>query len=153
MYRKVLGSLLLAAILLASIDCSGGNNDNQKGDSGSSKQPNQTQKQGSTGKQEDVAGAEDTRTVRGVVAKVNTDKNLLLVKPRGKEKPRGFRITPEHLKVTLNGKESGIDAIEKGQQVAVKFVPKTDKGVKSNVARKIRLNPAGGGEQTGPETT
>ncbi len=146
MYRKVLCGMLLVVVLLASVGCGGGNSGDSQQDSGSSEQADQAQ-QGNTDKQENnAASTESTQTVRGVVAKFDTEKNILWVKIRGKETTRSFQIIPESLtKVISNGEATGPDAIERGQRVAVTFIKKAEADGEPNTARRIRINATSGG--------
>ena len=142
MYRNILFGILLAVVLLAPVGCGGGDGGDSQQGSGSSEQA----QQGNTGQQENAAGAGNTQTIRGVVAKFDAEKNLLWVKLRGKETTRSFRVIPESLtKVVSNGEATGTEAIERGQQVAVKFIRKAEADGEPNTARRIRIGPTGGG--------
>ena len=83
----------------------------------------------------------ERKSVEGRVTKVDTEKNLLWVKPRSEDIMR-FRYRPEKLEVTLHGEEAGLENIEKGQQAEVTFVvvKAANRDVKRSVARAVKLN-------------
>ena len=83
----------------------------------------------------------ERKSVEGRVTKVDTEKNLLWVKPRSEGIMR-FRYGPEKLEVTLEGEKAGLKYIEKGQRAEVTFVEAkaANKDDKRGAARAVKLS-------------
>lgn len=83
----------------------------------------------------------ERKSLTGRVTKVDTEKNLLWVKPRSEDIMR-FRYRPEKLKVTLQGEEASPADIEEGQRAEVTFLAGKagDEGDKRGAARAVKLN-------------
>ena len=82
----------------------------------------------------------ERKSVEGRVTKVDTEKNLLWVKPRSEDIMR-FRYRPEKLEITLEGEEAGPGDIEKGQLAEVTFVERAaNDDDKRSVSRVVKLN-------------
>jgi hypothetical protein len=128
------------AVGLVVTGCGGGGNqqDNQSQDS-KAEQPKKER-------------ATKLESVEGIVVKSIPDKRTVFVKPdNGERQP--FTYKPDEVEVTLDGKEAGPDAIDKGRRVSIgykKVTTKKDREV--NVARTIELqskNGSPGAESTG----
>jgi hypothetical protein len=129
----IAGSLLL-------VGCGG--EGQQNGQSKGSKGDKTTQK---------APGKEKTNkphTFKGTVTSVLPDKDNLTVKRKNGE-AKTFKYKPDKVKVKLDGKEAGPDAIEKGQYVRLEYLQYP----KVNIAHSIKLRSeksgASGGETTG----
>jgi hypothetical protein len=128
------------AVGLVVTGCGGGGNqqDNQSQDS-KAEQPKKER-------------ATKLESVEGIVVKSIPDKRTVFVKPdNGERQP--FTYKPDEVKVTLDGKEAGPDAIDKGQRVSIGYKKvTTNKDREVNVARTIELqskNGSPGAESTG----
>jgi hypothetical protein len=127
------------AVGLVVTGCGGGGNqqDNQSQDS-KAEQPKKER-------------ATKLESVEGIVVKSIPDKRTVFVKPENGER-QPFTYKPDEVKVTLDGKEAGPDAIDKGQRVSIgykKVTTKKDREV--NVARTIELQSKNG--SPGDEST
>jgi hypothetical protein len=139
---RVLVSLIAVglAVGLVVTGCGGGGN----------QQDNQSQ--GSKAEQPKKERATKLESVEGVVVRSVPDKRTLFVKPDDGER-QTFTYKPDKVEVTLDGKEAGPDAIDKGQRVSIgykKVTTKKDREV--NVAKSIKLeskNGSPGDESTG----
>ena len=91
--------------------------------------------------------ARKAESVEGVVAKADSEKEMIWVKPEGAEVKR-FIVRPEKAKATLDGEEAEPDAIERGQRAKVTYVvvEAKERDVEFNVARAVTLNPQEGEE-------
>ena len=83
----------------------------------------------------------EKKSVEGRVTKVDTEKNLLWVKPQSEDIMR-FRYRPEKLKATLEGEEASPADIEKGQQAEVTYlvVKAANEDDKRSAARAVKLS-------------
>lgn len=155
----LLGVFVMAVLLTG---CGGGQESKQSQGGGKSQSgkggAGQTTKDGNGGKSK-VKKARDVKTVKGIVGKVDSEKNRIVLKPEN-EKAMLFRFKPENLKVFQKGKKVKPDAIERGQRLEVSYsvvtAPKAK--VDLNVARSVKVLkrvPAGGGKTGGQggETT
>jgi hypothetical protein len=78
-------------------------------------------------------------SVKGIVLRSFPDKRTIFVKPKDGER-QAFTFKSDKVEVTLDGKEAGPDAIDKGQRVSIgyeKVTTKKDREV--NVAKSIKL--------------
>jgi hypothetical protein len=127
------------AVGLVVTGCGGGGNqqDNQSQDS-KAEQPKKER-------------ATKLESVEGIVVKSIPDKRTVFVKPdNGERQP--FTYKPDEVKVTLDGKEAGPDAIDKGQRVSIGYKKvTTNKDREVNVARTIELQSKNG--SPGAEST
>ena len=98
-------------------------------------------------------GAE-TETTKGLVTKINLEKNRISVRPGKDEKPVPFVFKTEDVDVRLDGKAGKPEDLEKGQRVGITYVvasiEKDGEQVERNIARTVSINTKGGG---GGETT
>lgn len=159
MYPRVLVTLVVAVVLASLATGCGGDEQGDNSSRREAKKEQTTQSQGQKGQGEQTQGDErmnkqqDRKTITGLVAKVDTEKNLLWVKPKNQEIMR-FVFRPETLKVTRDGEEAGQEDIKKGEQATVTFVvvEAVKKDVTRNIARAVKIEPAGEKEST-TETT
>ena len=104
---------------------------------GGNQQDNQSQ--GSKAEQPKKEGASKTESVEGIVSRSVPDKRTVFVKPdNGERQP--FTYKTDKVKLTLDGKEAGPDAIDKGQRATIgykKVTTKKDREV--NVAKSMKL--------------
>lgn len=110
------------------------------------------QSQGSKAEQPKKEGASNRESVEGVVSRSVPDKRTVIVKPDDGER-QPFTYKPDKVKLTLDGKEAGPDAIDKGQRATIKYKKVTTKKDREwNVAKTIMLasrNDTPGDESTG----
>ena len=161
MYKKVLVVAAMIVMLAGfAVGCGGGNQESNQ-DQGSNPKTGQAKQektgQGGTGKAQKAkkprtANAREVKASEGVVRKVDTEKNFVIVKPP-EERALVFRYNPDKVKVMLDGNEAGVRDIEKGQQATVSYVVARPPKAKNdrNVARIISVEP--GGSQGGGGTT
>jgi cytoskeletal protein RodZ len=126
---RVLISLIAVglAVSLVVAGCGGGGN----------QQDNQSQ--GSKAEQPKKEGASNRESVEGVVSRSVPDKRTVIVKPDDGER-QPFTYKPDKVKLTLDGKEAGPDAIDKGQRATIKYKKVTTKKDREvNVAKSIEL--------------
>ena len=138
---RVLISLMAVglAVSLVVAGCGGGGN----------QQDNQSQ--GSKAEQPKKEGATKLESVEGIVVRSVPDKRTVFVKADNGE-PQAFTYKTEKVKVTLDGKEAGPDAIDKGQRAEIGYKKvTTEKDREVNVARSIELQSKNG--NSGAETT
>jgi hypothetical protein len=104
---------------------------------GGNQQDNQSQ--GSKAEQPKKEGASKTESVEGIVSRSVPDKRTVFVKPdNGERQP--FTYKPDEVEVTLDGKEAGPDAIDKGQRVSIEYKKVTTKKDREvNVAKSMKL--------------
>jgi hypothetical protein len=124
--------VLLIAVGLVVTGCGGGGN----------QQDNQSQ--GSKAEQPKKEGATKLESMEGNVVRSVPDKRTVFVKPDNGERQL-FTYKPDKVKVTLDGKEAGPDAIDKGQRAEIgykKVTTKKDREV--NVAKSIELQAKNG---------
>jgi hypothetical protein len=110
--------------------------------SGGNQQDNQSQ--GSKAEQPKKEGATKLESVEGIVLRAASDKRTIFVKPdNGERQP--FTYKPDKVKVTLDGKEAGPDAIDEGQRVSIEYKKVTTKKDREvNVAKSIKLESKNG---------
>jgi cytoskeletal protein RodZ len=97
------------------------------------------QSQGSKAEQPKKEGASNRESVEGVVSRSVPDKRTVIVKPDDGER-QPFTYKPDKVKLTLDGKEAGPDAIDKGQRATIKYKKVTTKKDREvNVAKSIEL--------------
>lgn len=97
------------------------------------------QSQGSKAEQPKKEGASNREYVEGVVSRSVPDKRTVIVKPDDGER-QPFTYKPDKVKLTLDGKEAGPDAIDKGQRATIKYKKVTTKKDREvNVAKSIEL--------------
>lgn len=97
------------------------------------------QSQGSKADQPKKEGASNRESVEGVVSRSVPDKRTVIVKPDDGER-QPFTYKPDKVKLTLDGKEAGPDAIDKGQRATIKYKKVTTKKDREvNVAKSIEL--------------
>ena len=97
------------------------------------------QSQGSKAEQPKKEGASNRESVEGVVSRSGPDKRTVIVKPDDGER-QPFTYKPDKVKLTLDGKEAGPDAIDKGQRATIKYKKVTTKKDREvNVAKSIEL--------------
>ena len=116
---------------------------------GGDQQDNQSQ--GSKAEQPKKEGATKMESVEGIVVRSAPDKRTVFVKPdNGERQP--FTYKPDEVEVTLDGKEAGPDAIEKGQRVSIEYKKVTTKKDREvNAAKSIELESKSG--SAGDEST
>jgi hypothetical protein len=88
--------------------------------------------------------------VAGIVLKAASDKHAVIVKPDN-GKRQLYTYKPDEVKVTLDGKESGPDAIDQGQRINIGYKKvTTNKDREVNAAKAIILASRNGtpGDQT-----
>jgi hypothetical protein len=126
------------------------------GDAGNPQDQSQGAKAGQS-KQERTGGekvkkeGENLESAAGIVVSSAPDKRTVFVKPdNGERQP--FTYKPDEVEVTLDGKEAGPDAIDKGQRVSIGYKKvTTNKDREVNVARTIELQSKNG--SPGDEST
>jgi hypothetical protein len=124
--------VLLIAVGLVVTGCGGGGN----------QQDNQSQ--GSKAEQPKKEGATKLESMEGIVVRSVPDKRTVFVKPDNGER-QSFTYKPDEVKVTLDGKEAGPDAIDKGQKAEIGYKEVTTKKDREvNVARSIELQSKNG---------
>lgn len=97
------------------------------------------QSQGSKAEQPKKEGASNRESVEGVVSRSVPDKRTVIVKPDDGER-QPFTYKPDKVELTLDGKEAGPDAIDKGQRATIKYKKVTTKKDREvNVAKSIEL--------------
>ena len=130
----LVGSVIFV-VLLELFITGGGSNQQDRSQGSKAEQSKQERTAGEKAKEED----EELESVAGIVLKAASDKHALIVKPdNGERQP--FTYKPDEVEVTLDGKEAGPDAIEKGQRVSIgykKVTTKKDREV--NAAKSIEL--------------
>jgi hypothetical protein len=142
----LVGSVLFVVLLELFVVGSGGDTQDQARGSGA-----EQSKQERAGGEKAKKRAEKLEWVAGIVLKAASDKHALVVKPDDGER-QTFTYKPDKVEVTLDGKEAGPDAIDKGQRVSIgykKVTTKKDREV--NVAKSIKLESKNG--STGDEST
>jgi hypothetical protein len=136
---------LIAGSLLLLVGCGGGGE--QNGQSKGSTAEQTAQKGPGTEKTNKQAAA-SWHEFKGTVTGVLPDKDNLTVK-RNNGKAKTFKYNPDKVKVKLDGKDAGPDAIEKGQWVKINYM----QYAKGNIAHSVRIRSgksgASGGETTG----
>ena len=116
---------------------------------GGDQQDNQSQD--SKAEQPKKERATKLESVEGIVVRSVPDKRTVFVKPENGE-PQPFTYKPDEVEVTLDGKEAGPDAIDKGQRVSIGYKKvTTNKDREVNVARTIELQSKNG--SPGAEST
>jgi hypothetical protein len=130
----LVGSVMFVVLLELFVGGGAGNSQDLPRGSGA-EQSKQERSGGEKAKKE----GEELESVAGIVLKAASDKHALIVKPdNGERQP--FTYKPDEVKVTLDGKEAGPDAIDKGQRVSIgykKVTTKKDREV--NAAKSIEL--------------
>jgi hypothetical protein len=101
-------------------------------------------KQERTGGEKAKKEGENLESAAGIVVSSAPDKRTVFVKPdNGERQP--FTYKPDEVEVTLDGKEAGPDAIDKGQRVSIGYKKvTTNKDREVNVARTIELQSKNG---------
>jgi hypothetical protein len=126
----LVGSVIFVVLLELFVSGGGGNPQDNQSQGSKAEQPKKE------GKKE---GATKLESVEGVVVRSVPDKRTLFVKPDdGELQP--FTYKTDEVEVTLDGKEAGPDAIDKGQRATIgykKITTKKDREV--NAARTIKL--------------
>jgi hypothetical protein len=126
----LVGSVIFVVLLELFVSSGGGNPQDNQSQGSKADQPKKE------GKKE---GATKLESVEGVVVRSVPDKRTLFVKPDdGELQP--FTYKTDEVEVTLDGKEAGPDAIDKGQRATIgykKITTKKDREV--NAARSIEL--------------
>jgi len=135
------------AVGLVVTGCGGGSNQQDNQSQGSRAEQSKQERTGGKNKEE----ATKMESLAGTVLKVVPDGHTVLVRPKDGDR-QIFRYNPDKVKVTLDGKEAGPDAIDKGQRIRVGYVKVTTKKDREvNVARSIKLQSKKG--KPGGETT
>lgn len=129
--------VLVAGVVMAGCGGGGGQSEDQsQGGGGSEEQANGEKKKGP-----------DVKVALGRVVSTNPEAKRINLRPSAEDqgkKPIPFKLTGK-AKITLDGEEVELDAVEKGQQAQIDYVVRKD----SNRARSVVLFTAGGGETTG----
>jgi hypothetical protein len=146
-----LAMIVLIAVLLTG--CGGdqsGSESQQDGGGKAEQDKNAPVKQDGNGPKKQGKNAPEKKILFGVVKFVNPETEGFSVRPTIEEqgkKPVVFRLAKE-TRITLDGKETKLEDMKKGQQAQVEYVERNDR----NRARTVRLFEAGGGAQ-GDEKT
>jgi hypothetical protein len=132
---------------------SGGDNQQDRPQGSKAEQSKEEQsKEKRTGGETAKKKEEKLEWVVGIVLKAGTDKRAVIVKPDN-GKRQLYTYKPDKVKVTLNGKEAGPDAIDEGQRINIGYEKVTsNKDREWNVAKSIMLasrNGTPGDESTG----
>jgi hypothetical protein len=126
----LVGSVIFVVLLELFVGGGGGDQQDNQSQGSKAEQPKKE------GKKE---GATKLESVEGVVVRSVPDKRTFFVKPDdGELQP--FTYKTDEVEVTLDGKEAGPDAIDKGQRATIgykKITTKKDREV--NAARSIEL--------------
>lgn len=131
---RVLVSLIAVglAVVLVVTGCGGAGTQQDNQSQGSKAE--QPKKEGAS-----KEGASNRESVEGVVSRSVPDKRTVIVKPDDGER-QPFTYKPDKVKLTLDGKEAGPDAIDKGQRATIKYKKVTTKKDREvNVAKSIEL--------------
>ncbi|MBA2714491.1 MAG: hypothetical protein H0U55_13170 [Rubrobacteraceae bacterium] len=137
---KFLANLLAVGLIARSLLLGCGGEGEQNGPSKGSKAEQTTQK--ASGKEK-----RNKQALKGRVASVLPDKDNLTVEPKNGG-AKTFKYKPDKVKIELDGKKAGPDAIEEGQRVKVKY----SQAAKASIARSIKLHSKKSGTSDG-ETT
>jgi hypothetical protein len=143
----LVGSVVFVVLLELSVG--GGGGDAQDQSQGSKAEESKQERTG--GEKTKKEGATKMESVEGIVVRSVPDKRTVFVKPdNGERQP--FTYKPDEVKVTLDGKEAGPDAIDEGQRVSIEYKKVTTKKDREvNVAQSIKLESKSG--SPGDEST
>ena len=137
----LVGSVIFVVLLELFVGGGGGDQQDNQSQGSKAEQPKKE------GKKE---GATKLESVEGIVVRSVPDKRTLFVKPENGE-PQSFTYKTDEVEVTLDGKEVGPEAIDKGLRAEIgykKVTTKKDREV--NVARSIELQSKNGNPEDEP---
>jgi hypothetical protein len=137
---KILILMVVGLVLIgAAVGCGGGGQQGAQSQGGSESD----QAKQSPSDKEGEKKASKLESLEGVVTRVLSDKNRMVVRPAEGEAV-AFKYRPDNFEVKLDGEEAEPEAIEKGQRATVEYVTSTTKQDREiNVARSLTLEDRG----------